>query len=92
MAQEIKLQAIPPGTVLFRSLVSECWGLRACQRGAGGWLCCTSSDADKKSAPWGQEKGAGMDQKPAQTSAGENCCCLRGLTLFPSTAHTSFVI
>lgn len=32
----------------------------------------------------GQGDGAGKDQQSDQASARKSCCCLRGLTLFPS--------
>lgn len=48
-----------------------------------------------QAAGGGQGDGAGRDQKSEQVSARKSCCCLRGLTLFPSAvlerAHGLFI-
>lgn len=56
MAQEIKLQAIPPRPMLFGLPCFRVLGVKSLTAwgpGAGGCQCSTSSNAEKKSAPAG---------------------------------------
>lgn len=99
MAQEIKPQAIPLRAVLFGLPCFRVLGVKSLtvrRLGLEDGSALLAAMLQKETSSWGQrEEGAGADQKSAQASARQSCCCLRGLTHFPSAAperaYVSFI-